>query len=79
MGCGSHHSHSDDHHRRIPSRDVDRQGLERGESWRQILKQRLASGEISTDEYRKMLQVLQGEPMIDRKEWEADEFGPVQL
>ena len=79
MGCGTHHSHSDDHHRRVPSRDVDRQGLERGESWRQILKQRLAGGDISMDEYRAMLQVLQGQPTGNRKEWETDEFGPVRL
>ena len=79
MGCGSRHSHSTDHNRRVPSRDVDRQSQELGESRREILKQRLASGEISADEYRKMLRVLQGEPTIDREEWEADEVGPVRL
>ena len=83
MGCGSRHFRGVDHNRQTPSSDADRQeqgqGQGRGESWRQILKQRLAGGDISMDEYRAMLQVLQGQPTSNRKEWETDEFGPVKL
>lgn len=57
MGCGGGHSHVPFPYpyERRPEPEVSRQ------SSKDILKMRLARGEISLDEYREMIGVLQGD------------------
>ncbi len=73
MGCGSHHMHS--HSRQSQPYSVEQPR----DSWREILKERLARGEITTEEYRRMVQVLRGDSPPGSLGDEMDDLGPVQL
>ncbi|MHB1681871.1 MAG: SHOCT domain-containing protein [Bacilli bacterium] len=73
MGCGSHHMHG--HSRRSQPYGVEQPR----DSWRKILKERLARGEITTEEYRRMIQVLRGDSPSGSLGDGTDDLGPVQL
>ena len=73
MGCGSHHMHG--HRQRSQSYG----GEQPRDSWSEILKQRLVRGEITTEEYRRMAEVLRGDSQSGPLGDEMDDLGPVQL